>query len=166
MIGNWEQYIFSLFICSLGCSIAAQMAEDSKKKALLRFVCGVVLVITLFRPLTDLELDDLPVLPSGNWEIADDYIAEGEKTARDEMEKHIKASCETYILDKAKKLGTEITVQVSLDENQVPAYILIQGEVEPEVQKKLQETLVTDLGIPKENQQWTQNQGNNSLHAS
>jgi len=162
MIGNWEQYFLSLFICSLGCSIAAQMTEGSKQKALLRFISGIVLVIVLFRPLTDLELDALLVLPAGNWEIADDYIAEGEKTARDEMEKHIKASCETYILEKAKKLGADIAVQVSLDEDQVPAYIVIRGELEPEVQKKLQETLVTDLGVPKENLQWTQNQGNNS----
>jgi len=97
-----------------------------------------------------------------NWENADYYIAEGERTAAEAMERCIKDSTETYILNKAKAMGTEIRVQVSLDETGIPAFVEIRGKGEPQAEQELQKILMTDLAIPKENQKWTWNQENNS----
>lgn len=162
MMSDWKQFFFSLIVCSLSCSIVAQIAADSKTKALLRLICGVMLAVTILRPLSSADLETLLDLPELNQNSPEIYIAEGEKNARDELERRIKASCEAYILDKAKKLGADITVQVSLHEDYVPAFLMIQGEVEPEIQRELQKIFTTDLGIPKENQQWIGNQESNS----
>ena len=159
---DWKQFCLSVLVCSLSCSIAAQLVSGGKTKALLRLVCGVMLALTILRPLSSIDLDQLPVLPELTGLTPEYYIAEGEKTARDALESCIKSSCETYILDKARSLGADITVQVSLDDEGVPAFALIQGDPGADAQRQLEKILITDLGISKENQQWEGKQESSS----
>jgi hypothetical protein len=97
-----------------------------------------------------------------DWKEADFYIAAGEELAFLEQERCIKTYCETYILEKAKALDAEITVEILLNEEQVPCFAEIQYGADSGIQYELQRILETDLGISKENQKWIRNQENSS----
>lgn len=158
---SWKQYIFSIVVCVFSCKIVSQIIFDPKRKALMHLVCGTVLAIFILRPLSNINLEDLLYFPLLDEGTAEHCITKGEKIAAEAQAEYIKASCEAYILDKAKRLGAEITAQVLLDENLIPQSADIEGSLDPDIQIQLQNILSDDLGIPKENQIWTWNQGSN-----
>ena len=67
----------------------------------------------------------------------------------------IKAETEAYILDKASQLNVELSVEVTIDEENIPTAVTLSGEVSPYARRQLQEIIESDLGIAKENQRWT-----------
>lgn len=159
---GWKQYLFSLIVCAFSCAVASQMISDPKRKALIRLISGTILTIAILRPLSQVSLEGLLLAPLLDQYAADLCIAAGEETAAEARAEYIKGSCEAYILDKAKALGAEITVQFLLEGNQVPVFAEIEGEFTPNVQMQLQNILTEDLGIPKENQKWIWNQESKS----
>ena len=120
------------------------------------------MAIVIIRPLSGLDFNDILPITDQNWIHADGCIAEGKKVASDAMERDIKASCEAYIWDKAKALDADIRTEFFLNEEMIPVSVEIRGEPDPDMQEQLQEILMMDIGIPKENQQWIWNQENSS----
>ena len=161
-MGSWREYFFSMIVCSLSCGIVSQIISDTKQKELIHLICGMVMTLVIVRPLTGLELESILQFPLQNLDSADWYIAEGEKTASETLERSIKEACETYILDKAKTLGAEIIMHVTLNKELVPVFAEISGDFDSATKVQLQQILTTDLGIPKENQKWIWNQESNS----
>ena len=158
----WEQYLLSILICTLTCGIISQILMDTKRKKLVRMICGIVIAISIFYPLTKVKLEKYMQFPDADWNEADYYISAGKKLSLTEQEKSIKAYCETYILDKAKQLDTEIEVEIILNEEKVPCFAEIHYAGDSKIQSELQTILEADLGISKENQKWIRNQENNS----
>jgi hypothetical protein len=60
-------------------------------------------------------------------------------------------------LNKAKELNVEITPVITLNGEYTPVFAEIQGTVDPHTQLKLEEVLIMDMGITKENQRWIGN---------
>jgi hypothetical protein len=158
----WEQYLLSILICTLICGIISQILIDTKRKKLVRMLCGIVIAISIFHPLTKVKFKKNMQFLDADWKKADFYISAGEDLAFMEQEKCIKTYCETYILDKAKELDAEITVEIFLNEEKVPCFAEIRYEADSRIQNELQRILETDLGISKENQKWIRNQENSS----
>ena len=129
---------------------------------MMQLLSGVVLAITVLSPFTKLRLDDSFQIPEIEWKNSDLYIVEGQKNALEAQKEYIQDHCEAYILDRARTFNTEITVQVLLNESMVPAFTQIHWDGNPNLQTELVKVITTDLGIPKENQQWIWNQANNS----
>lgn len=161
-MGNWKQYLFSLLICSLTCGVVSQLISDTGKKALIHLICGIIFSICILFPLTQLKFEDFCDVPVWNQSAAEIYIADGKKTAAEAQAKCIEAECEAYILDKARTLGADVMVQVTLNQAQIPVFAELSGEAAPYAQRELEKILMTDLGIPKENQKWIWNQESNS----
>lgn len=157
-----KAYIYSVIVCILIASILTQMVSCSRHKKLIRLICGVYLAISIFRPISQINLTTLWNRSSLRQFSADTYIAEGKKTAQEARETIIKDACEAYILDKAKTLGAEISIEFSLNEELYPVFAEIHAETDPAVQRQLQNILTTDLGIPKESQAWIWYQESNS----
>ena len=69
----------------------------------------------------------------------------------------IKQQLEAYILDKATQYHVDLQVEITLSKtgNAVPVAVSLQGAIAPYAKQQLQEMLENDLGISKENQQWT-----------
>jgi hypothetical protein len=57
-------------------------------------------------------------------------------------------------LDKAESLGAELTVEVMLDDSQIPipTKVRIRGNISPYNREKLSSIIERDLGIPTEAQ--------------
>lgn len=157
---SWKQYIYTVLICVCISSVITQMISDSRQKSLIRMICGVILAVTVLQPLSRLRWEDLGFFSPRNRDSAQFWTARGEDLARKATAEVIKSSCETYILEKAELLGADISVQISLDEDQMPVSAVITGRIGSDQQRQLQNILTTDLGLPKENQTWTWNQEN------
>ena len=158
----WKQYFLSILICSLICGIVSQLVTQAPKKKMMQLLSGIVLALSVLTPLTKGNFADSLCIPDWDWNGADFYTAEGKKIAAAEKERYIKAFCEAYILDKAKSFGTEVTVCVSLDEMLIPIFAEVHYDGSIEDQTQLQNSIATDLGIPKENQTWIWNQQNSN----
>ena len=159
---SWQPYILSILICSLSCGIVSAILSDTKRKNLMHLICGVVMTISVISPLTRVKPEYLLDMSAYNHNAGEFYITEGKNTAIAEQKSRIIACCESYILDKAKALSSEIEVTIHLDEMLVPAFAEIRCQKNEKLQHQLQEILEKDLGIPKENQTWIWNQENNS----
>lgn len=164
MMESWKSYLYSIIVCVFVCGILSRMVSDSRRNALLRVISGTVLAVTLLRPLSGIPLEEFLQVPVQNRNAADDYIAQGRQIAAQARERIIEDLCEAYILEKAMALGMNITVEISLDQDGCPVFAAICGEASPDAQ--LQEILASDLGIPKENQQWIWNQESSSSSVS
>lgn len=162
MMDAWKSYVYSILVCLFCCAVVSQMLQDGRRKALLQFLCGTAVAITVLRPLTGLDLTQFLTLSDWETFAADAYVAEGEAAAGKERGMRIKQTCEAYILDKAKALGADLQICITLNQQQIPVFAEIQGQLQQSVQMALQEILMRDLGIPKENQRWTWNQENSS----
>lgn len=161
-MNGWKSYIISAVVCSLSCGLATQMVTGLKQKELIRFVCGILLSITVLSPVIRIHPEECLKNLLQDLEEPDFLIAEGEKLAKEQQLACIKEACETYILDRSKAMGVEISIQISLDTEGIPIYAEINGKGDSEVQLQLQTILTTDLGIPKEHQQWIWKQESNS----
>lgn len=153
----WKGYILDILVASITASIFLQILPDSSKKELLHLLCGILLTVVILMPLSDIRLNDFLDLTQYMPESADYLLEHGTETAEEAKRQYITDRCEAYILDKAKALDAEILPFVQVDETFLPVYAEIQGELEPQVQKKLEQMLMLDLGITKENQRWIGN---------
>ena len=146
--------MYSIIVCVLITFTLTQMISNRRRRRLVRLICGIFLIISIFRPLVQIDWTTWWDIADLRQFSADSYIADGKKTALQAQEIIIKDAFETYILDKAKNLGAEITVDFTLNEDLLPVFAEIQTEADPSVQKQLQDILTADLGIPKERQTW------------
>lgn len=159
---DWTAWAYSVIACALACSIVSQIDSGSKRKEILRLLCGIVLGISILYPFTKVNPEDL--LQFSQWDPAgaEAYIAEGEKMAAQARMDSIKASCETYILNRARDLGADIQAEISLNDEGIPVFAELHGEPDSDTQCRMQAIITAELGIPKENQKWIWKQENNS----
>lgn len=150
-------YIVSVSAAAIFCGIIKSILPlNSGGSAIVRLVSGIFLVFVAIRPLTQVNLGELPVLSPDYISEAEAASAEGEILAYDTMADIIKSRSEAYILDKAHALQAELTVTVSLsnDHPPVPATVQLSGSVSPYAKSRLERILQEELGISKENQIW------------
>lgn len=136
-------------------SILGNFADGSTGK-ILKLVGGLFLSLTIMGSFLKLDFDLLENLPVAYLDAADAVAAEGERNAQEAMGTIIKEETEAYILDKAKALNTQIQVEVTLDQSEIPVphSVRIFGEPTRAQQEILEAFLESELNIPKERQQW------------
>lgn len=152
-----RSYIVSVVTAAVICGVVTALAKESGTGPLMRLLCGVFLAITALRPLAQVDLEQWLDLPLPYQQQARHYSAQGEEFARAAKAQRIMQETEAYILDKAKALRAEITVQVVLRETgePLPQTVILTGRISPYAKAQLQRILEEDLGIAKEQQQWT-----------
>jgi hypothetical protein len=79
-------------------------------------------------------------------------------TAENHFRKIIKDESESYILDKAMSYQTprDVEVILSCDDMPVPSAVIMKGNISPYVKQRMSLWLQEEMGIPRENQQWTE----------
>lgn len=148
-----RQYVLSVICAALICGIAQSLVRDGIGKGVIKLICSVFLMVTLLAPLPGLRLELESFLPDRLE--GECLAAQGENMARGAVDQLIKEQLETYILDKAAALPAQVQAEVILNEDGLPVAALLAGRLPPEARETLEEMIQTDLGIPKENLQWT-----------
>ena len=148
-------YAVSLIAASVICGILQSVMPDGSRKQVLRIICGVFLLLTLLMPLSDFRMPDFSDYLAGFQSEGEAAAAMGQEMALTERQELIIHGLESYILDKAAAIGLTPEVTVTVDPEGVPTGVRIEGSYTKAQQTALQTMLTDDLGIAKENQQWT-----------
>lgn len=152
-----RQYVISVVTAALACGIVSGLTPKGTAKELVRLLCGVFLAFTAIRPITGLDFNALAEFSFPYAREAEQAAAMGENMARQSLADIIKEESEAYILDKAAALNTDLTVEITVsdDDAPVPVAAVLCGEVSPYARQQLETILQSELGIAKENQLWT-----------
>lgn len=148
-------YIFRLTAISILCAVSLSLLPDGTGKTLMHLVGSLMLLIAVIQPLQDFQLPKDDQWFTDYQSEGKDFAAMGEELAMAARCEFIKQRLGAYILDKAAALGADISVGIVLNRQEVPVAIVLSGKVSEPVQQQLSQIITQDLGISKENQQWT-----------
>ena len=152
-----KEYILSVIATAILCAIIKSfVGEKSATAKIVGLLCGIAIAITVVKPLKDIKFHNIPSFLHSISADADKYIQEGTNAAEKSLAGIIKSQTEAYILDKADRMGLDISVEVELDDKSgnAPVGVRIVGKISPYAKEVLSSFLQDDLGIAKEKQQW------------
>ena len=150
-------YILSIVAAAIVCAAARSLlTEKTAAGQLLRLLTGVLLAVTILKPLTSISFRHIPDYFDGITAEGQAFAQQGESYFQQNLTGIIIQQTEAYILDKANRMGLEISVEVELDNenNSIPCGVCISGNLSPYAKSVLSDYIVDSLGIPKENQRW------------
>lgn len=155
---TFHQYIISVVAVCVSCGIIRRLVGDkSASSSAINVLCSVILAITIISPALKINISDLRNYLYGVTAEANMLIESGTSNGTEELREVISSKLGAYVLEKADLYDCNIcTVEVVLSEEQIPTPIGLQviGRFSPFARSKLSEMIETNLGIPKENQQW------------
>lgn len=152
-----REYAISIIAATLICSSITAILQHSAAKEFAKLLGGLIIALTVAAPLRNVVFSFPENLQSTFSDAAEIAVQEGESLSHEALRQVIKEKTEAYILDKAATLGSDLSVQVTLskDDPPIPYSAIIEGELSPSGKRQLQYILQTQLGIPKENLEWT-----------
>ena len=158
MMDGISGYLIRIICAAVIYAVVTHLTNSNKTQAaILKIMSGVFMLLTVLSPLRNLDIDTLT-----DWELpgspeAQAAIALGKDGAKTELRKSIKEQLEAYILQEASHYGAELSVEIVLDDGDYPEpeSVTVSGNISPYAKRQISAMLETQLGIPKEAQQWT-----------
>lgn len=149
-----RNYLLSIVAVSLVGVLAVSLLRQDTMRRLARFVAGLLLLLTVARPLLGLggmELEDFFTTEQGTFS-----AEEAQARYREALGKHIRSSAEQYIREKAEALGAVVQVEVSLSDTDPPApcAVRIVGTLQAAQLEALSAYITEAFAIPAESQEW------------
>lgn len=157
-MGDIRAYVLSVTAAAILCGLVnVLIGKTGTVAALTKLLTGVVLAAAVLRPLGGLAIGDLDAYLQSLDMDAQAAAAVGTEMTREAMAARIKEQTEAYILDKAASLQMDVTVEVILDDGDmpVPVGVILTGSASPYAKSTLESMISEELGIPKEEQKWT-----------
>lgn len=121
---------------------------------LIHLLTGLFLTLVVLQSVLSVELEDYSSYFQSFRLEGEAVTEQGSALARDSMGDIIKTNTETYILDKAKMLGAQLEVEVTLNDDHMPLLVRLEGAVSPYTRSRLQQMMEDELAVAKENQHW------------
>lgn len=151
-----KNYILSIVIAAIICSITETLLDNKKSAGkVIKILSGILMTVTLLTPLKTITFARVTDYLDNITTDAQNYVDEGKLSAQYKTATIIKDHTEAYILDKAKTMGLDISVEVQLnDDNSIPCGIILSGNFAPYEKSILSDYIEGTLGIAKEHQQW------------
>lgn len=153
-----RDYILSLLCVSIVCALLRCLIDEkSSSGKIIKMLCGIILAVTAISPLIQVKISDLDYYFENISIQSKILIQKGEDSSSREMAAIISEKTEAYILEKASVYDCSLNIDVILTKDAIPQPVAVDitGTVSPYVRSKLMQIIETDLGIPKESQQWT-----------
>ncbi len=155
-MGSMRQYILSVLCVVIVCGLTQTLFAEGTMQALIKWIGGLVVTVTVLNPLVkgelfqwDMAFSDLHV----NKEIA---IEEGLQIGEEALSARICESTCAYILNEASDMGANVEVEIELQESYPyqPEQVRICGAVSPYIKQQLSNLLERELGITEDHQIW------------
>ena len=155
-MNSFFSYFYSLCAAVLLCGLLCRLLRGSFAADLIRLLSGLVVLLVMIRPLSGKPGIPLNGFLPRNEPDSESYILQGREAADDALTEIITQNLEAYILDRARSMGFDLTVKVILSDTRppVPIGLKLCGELSPYSKLMMEEILVEELNIPKENLQW------------
>lgn len=149
-----RDYVLGVVSAALLCGIITRLTRKNASGEIIRMLCGVFMTIVFIQPIAGKQSRIWDSALPDAAQQAEDISIEGAAAADDFRREFIKERIEAYILSKAEAMGAVIQADVSLDENCVPFSVRIDGRISPSYRSRLTQIIASELGIPKEQQEW------------
>lgn len=157
IVDGVRDYLLSVSVAAMLCGIASRFLGKKGSAAITRVLLGVFLTVTVLLPLGKLDASMFE-----RWELdfsadAQAAIDEGKSEAQNRLADIIKEQTRAYILHRAELLGADVAVSVEVSDEALPqpVSVRIRGTLSTQQKQNLRTILAEELGIAKENQQWT-----------
>ena len=153
------RYIFSVTTAAIIFSILQSLLHKNSAAAILvRLIGGLFLTFTVIAPVIDFDLDSIFEQSWAYTSHAEDIAAAGQTIAAEQRSQRIKEQCETYIIDKAMSYQTQLDVDITLtnDEMPLPSAVLLKGNISPYVKSIIATWIQDEMGIPEDHQIWSE----------
>lgn len=149
-----KEYLMTVTAASIICGIVTGVTKKNGTiSAMLKMLSGIFLVISMLSPIIRFPMGNISLHIDSISAEAENTVNVGKQIAEEEMRAIITSNTQAYILEKAKRLGADIEVEVYL-ENFVPVSVRIIGQTAPYTKLQLSEYISDNLGISTEDQQW------------
>ena len=151
------EYLLTVTTAAIICSIVKQIVgEKSTTGKITKVVSGIFMTLTLVSPFMDFQISEIGRYMEDFRLDATAIAQTGAETANTAIGNIIKAKTESYILEEAKKMELDISVEVKLCDSDPPApeQVIITGTASPYKKNLLRQFIVQNLGISREKQQW------------
>ncbi len=154
---NIREYLIGVVAAAVLCSvITVLVGNKGAVGTVIKFLSGLLMTLAVLSPWTNISLDNLWGWTEDFTQAGQELVANGENMAEDAYRAGIKKQTEAYILEKARSLGTELTVEVSLSplETPIPIGVTLSGSISPYAKERLSQILEQELGIERKEQLW------------
>ena len=144
-----RQWLLGVTACALLVSMASQLCPPGNLRALARFTGGLLILCAMLRPLTALELPEIP-WSAENYRAA---VAQLEIEHENAFSDGIAAELASYIEDKADSLDADVRAAVTVEPRggaYVPTGVTLRGRYN----EALADFVEEELGVTKEEQRW------------
>ena len=152
-----KNYIISITAVAAICGIISTfLSKRTMANSIIKLLMGIVMTLTVVSPITSIEFESLAGYIDQIEAQASSTSEYGIEAANAEISAIIKEQAESYISDKATSMGLELSVAVTMSEENTaqPHSASISGSISPYNKKILSEFIKSDLGIPEERQIW------------
>ena len=156
---SFSTYIMGITAVAIIGGILTKLLGQKQGSGKLIFVlCGMFLTITILQPFTGLMKSPISWTSFDLSSTAEELSMQGKTMTQAALREVITENSEAYILSKANEMGLNIIVAVSLSQDDVPVPVSVQlkGAISPLEKTRLTTIITNDLGIPKEEQRWSQ----------
>ena len=149
--------MLSIVAAAIVCAVArGLLGKKTATGRIAGLLSGILMTITVVAPLGNITFNGVSEFWDALSYDAEKYVLEGTTMAEKQEADIIKYQSEAYILDKANRMGLQISVEVELDgyNGNIPCGVVLSGNVSPYGQMQLGSYIEDTLGIAKENQKW------------
>lgn len=152
MMQGIRQWMLGIVLTAFAGGLAQQLAPKGREQALVRLVCGLLLVMAILRPLAG---TDWTALDAGNlWQQTEEQEEIYRTRQQDALSRVIADKTEAYICDKADRLGLQcsVTVTAAVGESGIPLpdTVTVRGGYSAALAACIEE----EVGVPPEKQIW------------
>ncbi len=154
MMAAVREWLTAVVTVTMLLSVVQVLVPEGHLRRIASFLGGLILLVTLLRPLLGTDLDRLDL----RLETYEREIAERQEVlaaaGKEELASIIELRTAAYISDKADALGLAVTVQVQTETGPEGVPVPHRAELTGPRSEELASYMEGELGIPRERQVW------------
>ena len=153
-----RSYLLSITAASFVLGITSALLPGTQSKKIGSFLGTLVMILVILSPLVTIDADQM-ARSITKIRLETEELRTGIELETKELQGNIiKNQSEAYVLDKAKTMEVDITVEITLRENQgvpYPYRVCITGAASEAQRRWISQLIERDLGIPLDRQTCT-----------
>lgn len=155
------QWLRTVIYASLFCALALSLTPEGRVKTAERLICGIVILIVTFMPLFSFNYESYASFTAKYAQLGKELSESGRDKTLKLNRTLIEDELCAYILDKAKNSGIsiyDVSAELAWDDEGYwyPISVAVSGSFSQSEYEKLSSLIEAELGIPEENQSWTE----------
>lgn len=151
------KYLLAVAAAGMLVSLMLPLLPEGSPRRVGNFVGSLLVILAVLSPLRSLDPSDMAEAIARIRTEGREAVTGVEVGSRELLAAIIKEDCEAYIWDKAREMGLELEVVVTVDEGTgypYPTGAVLTGAVTAAQQEILSRWMEENLGIAREEQEW------------